>query len=37
MHGRQIMSVYGQCTAGLMGLSNHIGGMLFCIEAAIPQ
>ena len=26
-----------QCTAGLMGLCNHIGGELFLIEAAILQ
>ena len=36
MPGGQIISAYFQCTAGLMGLRNHIA-MLFHIEAAMLQ
>ena len=35
MPDTQIKSAYCQCTAGLMALWNHFGGMLFRIEAAI--
>ena len=35
MPDTQIKSAYCQCTAGLMGMWNHFGGMLFRIEAAI--
>ena len=35
--GGKIMNAYCQCTAGLLGLCNHIGGILFRIEAAVLQ
>ena len=37
MPGGKIITAYCQCTAGLMGLRNHIGGILFRIEATILQ
>ena len=37
MPGGQTISAYFQCTAGLMGLRNHIADMLFHIEAAMLQ
>ena len=35
--GGQIISAFCHCTAGLMGLCNHNGGMLFCVKVVKLQ